>query len=279
MLRKLFNSLLALIFIVLVILFAYKTVREPQILKVSLEKDSTINGTNNSGSFSKEELNAAIKEYILNNPDDIVKSVEGVQQQKVVESSQKTSEYLKEHKKDIEEADSPPILGNKNADISIVVFYDYNCSYCRQANEYTNELLASDPSVKIILRPIPILGGTSMYAAKAALAIQKIAGEKFDLIHNDLMSLSPIDESTVKTLVAKYDIDYALVENEVNSYSNKQLINKNFKLAKGLGIKGVPSYVVNGNFIPGLIPVDKFQSIILQIRNTAKAGVASEANK
>jgi protein-disulfide isomerase len=106
-----------------------------------------------------------------------------------------------------------------------------------------------------------------MYAAKAALAIQKISPEKFPVIHDAMMQMKLINEDSVKTLVAEHDIDYAMVDNEINSFSIKQLINKNFELAKGLGIQGAPSYIINGHFVPGLIPVEKFKTIILQLRS------------
>ena len=118
-----------------------------------------------------------------------------------------------------------------------------------------------------LFRPLPILGGTSMYAAKVALAIQKVAKEKFLAIHNEMIKLQVINANTMKTLLEKHNIDYAMVENEVNSYSVQQSINKNFEFARNLGIQGAPSYIINGNFVPGLISVDKFKAIILQLRS------------
>lgn len=271
MLQKIFSTILTLLFISLVALFAYKTVRKPQVLTTSLYNNSAGTIEVSGNSLSQESLNAAIKEYIINNPEDLVTSLEGMQKKKVLESARQASGYLEKNRVTIEQADSPPVLGNRDGDVSIVVFYDYNCSFSKKANEYTNEIIASDPGVKVILRPIPILGGTSMYAAKAALAIQKISQEKFPVIHNNMMKMQIINEDSVKELVSKYDIDYTLVDNEVNSYSIKQSITKNFELAKGLGIQGAPSYIINGNFVPGLIPVEKFKTIILQLRSTLTA--------
>ena len=267
MLQKIFSTILTLFFISLMALFAYKTAWKPQVLNTSLYNNTAgaIEAVGNS--LSQESLNAAIKEYIINNPEDLVTSLEGMQKKKVLESARQASGYLEKNRVTIEQTDSPPVLGNQDGDISIVFFYDYNCSFCKKANEYINEIIASDPGVKVILRPIPILGGTSMYAAKAALAIQKILQEKFPLIHNNIMKVQIINEDSIKELVSKYDIDYALVDNEVNSYSIKQSITKNFELAKGLGIQGAPSYIINGNFVPGLIPVEKFKIIILQLRS------------
>ena len=122
----------------------------------------------------------------------------------------------------------------------------------------------------MVLRPIPILGGTSTYAVKIALAVQRVSSNNFLNVHNELMKMQEISEENVKTMLAKYSIDYSLIENEVNSYSVRQIIAKNFDLAKELGIKGTPSYIINGNFAPGLIPTEKFKSIIVQLRASAE---------
>jgi len=270
MIQKLFNFALALIFIILVILFAYKTTLAPEVVSESVHDSSAeaIVGKKDTADavLTKEDMQQVIKDYIMNNPEIIVQSLEGLHNKKLDESTRKAADYLQENKVQIEEAESPPILGNSNGDIVVVAFYDYNCSFCKKANEYENEIMASDPGVKVVLRPIPILGGTSAYAAKIALAVQRVSSNNFQNVHNELMKMKEISEENVKTMLTKYGIDYTLVENEVNSYSVKQIIAKNFDLAKELGIKGTPSYVINGHFAPGLIPTDKFKSIILQLR-------------
>ena len=70
---------------------------------------------------------------------------------------------------------------------------------------------------------------------------------------------------------------FFVVENEINSFAIKELIAKNFDLAKNLGIKGAPSYVVNGIFIPGLVDKEKFTSIIGELRQIAAQAKTSES--
>jgi len=263
MLQKFFSSIVTVIFIILVIIFAYKTMYKPEMIVKSIN-NTTSESENNF--VSRKELNSLIKEYIINNPSDIITSLESIQNKQLSESIQKASDYISEHRKDIETADNPPIIGNDQGDITIVIFYDYSCSFCKKANRYINEFLVLDNNIKVILRPIPILSDNSVYASKAALAVHKASKEKFILFHNDLMSLKLINADSVRGLIKKYNIDFKLVENEINSYSIKQSIGKNFEFAKGLGARGAPSYVINGNFIPGLITVDKFKSIISELR-------------
>jgi protein-disulfide isomerase len=261
----------------------YKNSHQPQTLTKNLSEPTTeaLNQPQvpQQKPLSKEELDAAIKDYIINHPEDIVASLEGMQKKRIQESAKQAQEYLDKNRSLIEQSDTPPVLGNNNGDVSIVEFYDYACSFCKKANEYTNEIIKEDPGVKVILRPIAVLGDASMYAAKVALAVQKISPIKFAIIHNDLMKMRTINEEAVKELMANHDIDYALVENELNSYSVKQQINRNFEFAKGLMIQGTPSYVINGEFVPGMLPVDKLRAVISQVRSSVPAAKAPEAKK
>lgn len=273
MIQKLLNFALALIFIILVILFAYKMTLTPDAVSVPVRASSTeatAEKKDAADTVAKDDIQQMIKDYIMNNPEVIVQSLESLHNKKLDDSTRKTTDYLQENKAQIEEAESPPVLGNPNGDIVVVAFYDYNCSFCKKANDYENEIIASDPGVKVVLRPIPILGGTSTYAAKIAIAVQRVSSNNFLNVHNELMQMKEISEENVKIMLAKYGINYSLIENEVNSYSVRQIIAKNFDLAKELGVKGTPSYVINGNFAPGLIPTEKFKSIIVQLRASAE---------
>jgi protein-disulfide isomerase len=273
MIRNLFHLILAATFITLVGLFVYKKIKNPEILTAAVRNSEAEAKTKETflksdKSFSKDEIEAIVRNYIINNPDILVSSLENMHKQKTQDTAKKANEYLENNRSEIETIDNPPILGNKEGDISIVVFYDYNCTYCKKANLETNKIISSDPGVKIILRPIAILGGTSLYAAKTSLALQKIAPNNFAAMHDELMQMQIINEESVKNLMDKYKIDYSILENEINSYATKQLITKNFELARSLGISGAPSFIINGIFIPGFIPEDKLKQIIIQIRAT-----------
>ena len=283
MLKNIFNFLLSITFITLVALYAYKVISKPKIVKVPLNiskphsKNSVAIEREQIHIHSKEEIEEIVKNYIISNPDILITSLENMHKKKESESISKSQIYLKSNKNKIETAGAPPIFGNKDADISIVVFYDYNCSFCKKANIETNKLINFDPGVKIILRPIPILSGTSLYAAKASLALHKVLKKNFQEIHNDMMKLKVINKNSLKEIVKKYNIDFSIVENEINSSTTKKLITNNYNLARLLNISGAPSYIINGIFVPGFIPQDKFKQIILQIRASTES--SNDLNK
>ncbi len=275
MLRKLFNLILGLMLIGLAVLFSYKMANTPETVKVQVTEENNARENakkTQAAELTKDEVQQVIKDYIIANPELLVQALEGLQTKKIAESTKKATEYIKANKEQIESAESPPVLGNPDGDIVMVAFYDYNCAYCRKANEVENEIIAQDKGIKIVLRPIPILGEKSVYAAKVALAIHKVSPQNFVAIHNELMKIAEINEVNVKAILLKYNIDYSMVENEINSFSVKQILDKNFNLAKELGIKGTPSYIINGNFIPGMIPADKLKGFVAQLRASSEEG-------
>lgn len=282
--QKIFNTILLIIFLTLVALFAYKTLRSPEVSRAPVNAPSapaTLPPAPPApeARLLDEELSGKIHDYIMGHPEVLLDSLETLQKRKAEESSKQTMDYVEKNRSALENEDGPPVFGNKDGDITVVFFYDYTCSFCQQANEIINDILKTDPGVKVVLRPIPILGGTSVYAAKVALAAHKISAEKFPILHNALMKMKPLTEESVKELLVANNIDYNTLENEVNSYAIKQSITKNFDFAKGAGVKGAPSYIINGVFIPGLINTEKFMEIITEFRQVAAEAKAQKASR
>lgn len=271
--KKIFITILFIIFLVITSRLIYKKFIIPDdTSKISTSSSPHSNNIKitqgvNQLQTNEESFNKKLNNYILTHPEVLIESIENFQRNKIEESNKHVGNYLLKNKSSIENEGKPPILGNHDGDINIVVFYDYHCSFSKKANKIINKILAQDKGIKVILRPLPILGDISMYATKISLAVHKISEENFSLIHNKMMKMMPITEEGVKNLLSIHKIDYKIVENEINSFAMKQLIAKNFDLAKNLGVKGAPSYVLNGIFIAGLVDKERFITIIQDIRN------------
>ena len=63
-----------------------------------------------------------------------------------------------------------PRMGATVASVTLVEYFDYNCSFCKKLAPALQGLLASDPTVVIIYKDWPILSEMSKYAAELALA-------------------------------------------------------------------------------------------------------------
>jgi protein-disulfide isomerase len=217
--------------------------------------------------MSAEEINALIEDYILHHPEILIASLESLQNKKAKDVTKLAEAFIKNNLTKLQKENNPPVLGDQKSDFTIISFFDYNCSYCKKAYIEDKRLLASDKNIKVILRPLAILGEDSLYAAKAALAFLRIDRENFTKIHDEMMQIKRINKETLVPLLKKYKIDEKLFANEVNSYDVKKTLDRNFSFAKELGIKGTPSYIIGDKFIPGFLAMEKLQQLINYLRN------------
>lgn len=253
----------------------------PTIVKTSANSTAVTKETDSTNDtyVTKEGLGNAIKEYLLNNPAVIANAIEELQKQKLDEQNQQHSEFLKDNITQITSHGGPPFLGNSNGDITVVLFYDYNCGYCKQAHTHIKKVLEKDKNVKFILRPLPILSDTSVFIAQAVLAMHKISPDHFIEMHDTLMNTKSITKDAIKKLVESYGIEYSALQNEMNSFYIKSTITQNYNLAKNIGAKGVPSQVINGTFIPGFLEEDKYYQIFQAYRKSSNNDQADSTDK
>ena len=223
-------------------------------------------GDNGEVSAQKEVLEKTIKEYILNNPDIIIESIELMHKRKMKEMEDKIQGTIKDKKAELEDTASAPYVGNDKGDVSIVMFYDYGCGYCKKANSIVNSAIASDSNVKVVYRPLPILGEASEYLSKLMLAVYKIAPSKFKAIHDDVMEFTTLDKKAVAEAIEKHGVNFADVEIEMSKPEVKDMYLNNMKLASELHINGAPAFIINSSFFPGLLELNNLQKIIADKR-------------
>ena len=260
MISRMFNLFLASVFFVLVLVFAYKEIGRPKSISTVVDNADMV------GDVSRTRIEEIIHNYILNNPETILDSLENLQKQKSKAASYKKDEYLKQNSTKLLEINEPPILGNSEATTKLIVFFDYMCSYCKKSYKVDRQLLEQDKNVQIILRPLPILGEKSLKAIKTALAVHKMAPDIFPQFHDDMMLLDSINNATIKELLEKYEIDPIMLTNEINSYHIQQSVGKNLDFAQQLGITGTPTYVIGDQLVRGLLNLDQLKQIILYNR-------------
>src|SRR5262249_57313072 len=75
-------------------------------------------------------------------------------------------------------------------DVTVVEFFDYNCSYCKRAMSDMLDLIKDDGKLKFVLKEFPVLGEGSIEAAQVAAAVRmqdKTGGEKYLEFHQKLL--------------------------------------------------------------------------------------------
>lgn len=264
--QKVINRILLTVVVTLISVLAYKIVAPVPTIAVTAEQGEARKSTL-SEVDSKEKVQGIIKDYLMQNPEIIVQAIDNLQKRKMQEAENKVSSYVNEKKQEIENSDSTPFFGNPKGDIVIVAFYDYKCGYCKKGNNNLNQLIASDPGVKVVLRPFPILGDASLYAAKIALSVYRLAPEKFKIVHEGLLQMQPISKESVEALLIANNIKLDAIEEELDKSDIKDMLGKNAEMAANLRIQGAPAYLINGNLLPGLVEVEQLKQLLIELRD------------
>jgi protein-disulfide isomerase len=189
---------------------------------------------------------------------DLLKEAEKVAKDKFVNSLKGTLEH----------DNSDPFLGNPNADVTVVMFSDYNCGYCKKSHQTLQTALDADSNLRIVIKEFPILGRMSQMAAAASVAFYRIAPENFGLFQDKMFSSRLSSQQDILSIVESLGIDSDVFLNELPNPIYAQKLSENLSLGERLQINGTPAFVVNGEVYPGALAPEELLKIVAQARNS-----------
>ena len=161
------------------------------------------------------------------------------------------------------EAGALPTVGDSDAEITVVEFFDYRCGYCAKQAKDFEKLLNESENVKIVYLEWPIFGDISDTAAKIALIIWDNYPDMYFDIHNGLMKLGPrMKKESIISLLNENNLDGEKIFNQALDQTENLVINENFKLAKNLGLRGTPASVINDSIYPGYIKYEVLSKLV-----------------
>jgi len=213
----------------------------------------------------KEELKELFKEYLSESGGTILKSVTDYQEAVALREAQKANEKATEFSKALKESDNLPMTGNPEGDITLVEFFDYNCGYCRRALEEINKVLKDDKNLKVVFMDMPILGPSSVVAAKWSLAAHK-QGKYFEYHQAVMDHNGQKDEKVLEKIAKDLDLDLKQLKKDANSDDIQKIIDENIATAASLNIRGTPGFVIAGQIFPGFMQADRIRDILKQER-------------
>lgn len=223
----------------------------------------------------KEKIEALIREYLLNNPAIVREALQALEAAEEKERRENAAKMLKEMKPAIyHDADSPS-AGNADADTPIVVFFDYNCGYCKSTLPALDGVLLKDPKLRIIYKEFPVLGQQSYIAARAALAAGRQG--KYLPFHRGLMASETTDEEAIKSISDRLGLNYSALQRDMADPKLAEQIDRNIRLAAALEVNGTPAYIVGERIIPGAIDAESLAGLIQLERKNSKAVIAAKS--
>lgn len=164
-------------------------------------------------------------------------------------------------------------LGGAAARVFIVEFGDFGCSYCARFAHETYPRIDSTYIARGIVRwkMVPFVTGMFRNSREVAEAAECAAEQGAFWKMHDLLYAKRKEwmaSTDIRTLVAKYaaqlQLDRTAFGRCAMNPEIRRRIQRHDAIAQQLGIRGTPTFYVNGRIVPGAIPFELFQQVIAE---------------
>lgn len=229
---------------------------------------SSSNGAAPFSDFQKNEIRNTVREYLLENPTVIVEAIEGLQrrQQPAAAGQQHSgNNALSANMDRLVNARRDPSIGNPNATVTVVEFFDYQCPYCKRMAQDLAKLVEEDPDLRVVFKEFPVFGTKSTLATRAALAAAKQG--KYQEFHLAVMKLRGApSENALFRLADRLGLDQDRLRRDMESQEIETMIQSNYRLAQQIGVRGTPAFIVGDQLVPGAMSPEGIRELIAQKR-------------
>jgi protein-disulfide isomerase len=204
--------------------------------------------------LDRKEVETIVREYLLANPELMIEVQQALEAKQQEEQRVAHQQVIKDAKDNIFNATYDGVVGNPNGKVTIVEFYDYNCGYCKRAQEDMLALTAADPELRFVLKEFPILGPDSQKAHVVSMAFRALAPEKYGEFHNALLGgAGRASEDSAIKLAVSLGVDETKLREEMKNPEINEAFSETYELANRLAITGTPSYVVGNEVVFGAL--------------------------
>jgi protein-disulfide isomerase len=214
--------------------------------------------------ITRDQVPSLVREALMNDPTIVVDAMKKYRENQEVAAKKAFKENLVKTNNEIFHSPDSPVLGDeKNADIRIVEFFDYHCGYCKRLLPDLNKLVAEDKKVVIVFKEFPILSEDSITASRAALAVHRIAKDKYFAFHSELMKASgKFDEPRLLDIAKKLGISPDKLKAEMAKPEITAILDKNRETASLLRIEGTPAMIIGSELLAGAAPYEEMKKLV-----------------
>ena len=212
-----------------------------------------------SGASDRAGIEKIVHAYLLEHPEVIPEAMERLQDREAAKA-------VDANRAAYETPFAGAWRGAKDADVTLVEFFDYSCGYCRRSNADVERLLGEDKKLKVVWREWPVLGPDSEKAAQVSLAAAK-AG-KFHEYFERLYALGRPTESSIEQAARDVGLTADMVQQVISSGEARAEVAKNYQLAQAVRGNGTPVFIVGDEVLHGAVGYDALKAAIAEARKS-----------
>lgn len=214
----------------------------------------------------KQGIEQIVRDYLVENPEVIRDAIEALQAKEQAAKAGQQAGALTRYNDQLLADPASPVAGNPMGDVTIIEFFDYKCPYCKRVTPALTELLEADKGIRIVFKEFPILGQSSVTAARAALAAGK--QDRYLDFHTALMAhRGDFDEAAISTIADSLGLDLERLKADMKAPDIDAQLRANHDLAMALAIRSTPTFIVGEHVVPGALSIDDMKELVAEARS------------
>lgn len=152
-------------------------------------------------------------------------------------------------------------IGSKNAENTIIEFFDYKCGFCVKMHPELVELATKRDDTRVIFLQLPILSQDSVKLAKLVLAA-KYQQKGYEIHHALLTQKGALTENRINKIIKDANLDYEKIKEDLNRPEIDEALNIISFIGNGIGARGTPAVFINNKFNPGYVPKSTIEKLL-----------------
>lgn len=159
-----------------------------------------------------------------------------------------------------------PSVGPADAAVTVVEFLDFQCPYSRQVFPVVRQLMQQYQNrVRFIIRDYPIsdVHPLASSAAEASMCAWEQGQNQFWSFHDRLfINQDSLTEASIPELAQQAGADVDALRNCLTEGRYSSEVQSDLADGLALGVRGTPTFFINGRKFEGAIPFDVFKQLI-----------------
>ncbi|PZU92621.1 MAG: disulfide bond formation protein DsbA [Pseudanabaena sp.] len=222
-----------------------------------------------SAQLSDTQFESKVLEIIRKNPQVILDSVQSYQKSQAQQEEQLRDKVLSQIRQEPRLLiRNSPVTGSSSQKIIFAEFSDFECPFCARGYAVVKEFMEKyKQDVTLVFKHFPLAeihpqAEPAAYASWAAMQ-----QGKFWEYHDALFEQqNRLGEDFYLEIAKTLKLDIAKFNRDRQSEAAKAAVKKDFELGKSLGVRGTPSFVMNGVFFSGVPNLRDLDNLVTQLK-------------
>lgn len=207
-----------------------------------------------------------VRGYLLAHPEVLREASIKLQQMDAAAQAKQAKAALAQSSDEVLQPFDGAWAGNPKASLTIAMYTDYACGFCRASLPDVDKLLASDPDLRIVYREWPILGDGSQVAATWGLAAAEQGQARYIAFHKALFGAGQLSQASLDKAITAAGLDRGKAQAAAGSKRVADEIARNHVLANQIGATGTPTWVIGDQVVSGALGLDALKRAIAEAR-------------